>query len=63
MNKKLYKTDYNKMVSGVCNGIAEYFNIDVSIVRVLFALAILTGFGSPIILYIILAIILPTKLY
>ena len=63
MEKKFYKTDYNKMIFGVCNGIAEYFNIDVSIVRVIFVLAALLGFGTSIIVYIVLAIILPTKLY
>lgn len=63
MDKKFYKTDYNKMVSGVCNGLAEYFDMDVSIIRVVFALFIFFGVGSPIIFYIILAIILPTKLY
>lgn len=63
MNKKFYKTDYNKMISGVCNGLAEYFNIDVSIIRVIFALLLLVGYGSPILFYIVLAVILPTKLY
>ena len=63
MDKKFYKTDYNKMLFGVCNGIAEYFNVDVSLVRVVFALAALLGVGISIPLYIILAIILPTKLY
>lgn len=63
MEKRFYKTDYNKMLFGVCNGIAEYFNVDVSLVRVVFALAALLGVGISIPLYIILAIILPTKLY
>lgn len=63
MEKKLYKTDYNKMISGVCNGIAEYFNIDVSLIRLLFVLATLIGFGSALLVYIVLAIILPTKMY
>lgn len=63
MEKRLYKTDYNKMISGVCNGLAEYFNIDVSLIRIIFVLLVVAGFGSGIIIYIALAIILPTKMY
>ncbi|MDR3215362.1 MAG: PspC domain-containing protein [Bacilli bacterium] len=63
MNNKLYRTDYNKMCFGVCNGLAEYFNIDVSLVRIIFAVGFLVGFGSSLIIYIVMAIILPTKMY
>jgi len=63
MEKRLYKTDYNKMISGVCNGIAEYFNVDVSLIRIAFVLGGLFSFGTALILYIVLAIILPTKMY
>ncbi|MDL2212326.1 PspC domain-containing protein [Erysipelotrichaceae bacterium OttesenSCG-928-M19] len=63
MDKKFYKTDYNKMLFGVCNGLAEYFSIDVSLVRIIFVLATFLGFGMTIVLYIALAIILPTKMY
>ncbi|MDF9866600.1 phage shock protein C [Bacilli bacterium PM5-3] len=63
MEKRFYKTDYNKMLAGVCNGLSEYFNIDVSLIRVAFALSAILGFGTSILLYIVLAIVLPTKLY
>ena len=60
MNKKLYKSNSDKMVSGVCGGIAEYFNIDSTIVRLALVLFILLG-GSGILAYIICAIVIPTN--
>ena len=59
MNKKLYKSTTNRMLFGVCGGIAEYFNIDPTVVRVAWVLAALF-FGSGIIAYIIAAIIIPS---
>ena len=59
-NKKLYKIEQGKMICGVCGGIAEYFNIDVSLVRI--ATVILSCFGGGgLIAYIIAACILPKK--
>ncbi|MEG0283422.1 MAG: PspC domain-containing protein [Erysipelotrichales bacterium] len=63
MEKRLYKTAYNKMISGVCNGLAEYLNIDVSIVRIIYAIFTIASFGTALLLYIVVAIILPTKNY
>lgn len=56
--KRLYKSTKNRMVCGVCGGIAEYLNIDPSIIRVLWVLFACAG-GSGLIAYIIIAIILP----
>ena len=58
-SRRLYKLESQKMVSWVCAGVAEYFDIDPSIVRIIWALVGLTGGG--IIAYIIAAIILPDK--
>lgn len=59
MKKLLYRSEKNKIIGGVCGGLGEYFNIDPSIVRIVFALAFFTeGFG--LLLYIILWIILPS---
>lgn len=60
MKKKLYKVDEGKMLFGVCGGIAEYFDVDPTIIRLLAILLILT-FGSGILFYIIAAIIMPKK--
>ena len=58
--KKLYKTEENKMICGVCAGLAEYLNMDVSIVRILMVL-FACACGSGVLVYIAAAIILPEK--
>ncbi|HOJ79127.1 MAG TPA: PspC domain-containing protein [Bacillota bacterium] len=58
--KRLYKVDEGKMIDGVCAGIAEYFNIDPSLVRIGWVIFTLTG-GAGLLAYIIAAIILPRK--
>ncbi len=58
MNKTLAKSSTDRKISGVCGGIAEYFNIDSTIIRLIFAFSIIFwGFG--LLLYIIAAIIMP----
>ena len=58
MEKRLYKSNQNKMIDGVCGGIAEYFGVDPTVVRLLWALFSLMG-GSGILAYIIAALIIP----
>lgn len=60
MTKKLYKSD-NKMVCGVCAGIAEYFNIDPTLVRLLTVFFMFAGVGSGLIAYIVAAVIIPDR--
>lgn len=57
--KRLYRSESNRMICGVCAGIAEYILIDPTIVRLLFALLGFTGTG--IIAYFVAAIIIPTE--
>lgn len=58
--KQLYRSEKDKMLAGVCGGLAEYFNQDPTLVRVIFVL--LTSFGGPgIVLYLVLWLILPTE--
>ena len=59
MNKKLYRNTSNKMVAGVCSGLAEYLNIDPTIVRLIWALIALSGAG--LLAYLVAAIIIPEK--
>ena len=59
MNKKLYRLEEGKMLCGVCAGIAEYFNIDPTIVRLIWALFVCTGSG--LLAYVIAAFIIPVK--
>ena len=58
MEKRLYKSNKNKMIDGVCAGIAEYFNIDPTLVR-LGAVVLTWAGGSGVLAYIICAIIVP----
>lgn len=60
MEKRLYKSNVDKKLDGVCAGIAEYFNIDPTVIRLLWVLATLFV-GSGIIAYIIAAIVMPRK--
>lgn len=60
--KQLYRVEEDKIFSGVCAGLAEYLNMDVGLVRVLFVLTfILSGFIPVVIVYIVLAVMLPSK--
>ena len=56
--KKLYRNTENKMLAGVCSGIADYFDIDPTLVRLGWVLFSLLG-GTGLLAYIIAAIIIP----
>ena len=60
MKKKLYKSDTEKKLDGVCGGIAEYFDVDPTVIRLAWVIFSLCG-GSGLIAYIICAIIMPRK--
>lgn len=62
MAKKLYRSTLDKMIGGVAGGLAEYFDIDATLVRVLFVVVVFLG-GGGIIAYIILWIVVPQKPY
>jgi phage shock protein C len=62
MAKKLYRSTVDKMIGGVAGGLAEYFDIDSTLVRVLFIVVVFLG-GGGIIAYIILWIVVPQKPY
>ena len=57
MEKKLYRSNTNKMLCGVCGGIGEYFNIDPTIVRLIWSIFICSG--PSILAYFIAALIIP----
>jgi phage shock protein C len=62
MNKKLYRDEYHKVIGGVCSGLADYFDMDVTVIRLLFAFSVII-MGVGFIPYIILWIVLPRKDY
>lgn len=57
--KRLIKSFRNKMICGVCGGIGEYFNIDPTVIRLIWAILTVCGVGSGIIVYIIAAVVMP----
>ena len=61
MKKKLYKIEQGKKLDGVCGGIAEYFDIDPTLVRLIWILFTACSLGSGIIAYIIEEIVMPKK--
>ena len=62
MEKKLQRIEQDKMIAGVCTGLADYFDVDVTWVRVAFVLAVMAG-ASGILAYIVLWIAVPRRPY
>ncbi|MCI6338641.1 PspC domain-containing protein [Prevotella sp. P2-180] len=60
MNKKFYLSETDKKIGGVCGGLAEYFGIDSLILRLIFV-ALIIGWGTGLLLYILLWILAPKK--
>ena len=60
MNKKLYRSVSDKKLAGVCGGIAEYFGLDSTLIRVGWAIVSLFA-GAGVLAYIVCALIIPEK--
>ena len=60
MERRLYRNKENKIIGGVCAGLAEYFDIDPVLVRLLFVLLVFQG-GLGVLAYIILWIVVPAR--
>ena len=61
MVKRLYLSNTNKKIGGVCGGLGEYFDVDPTFVRVIFILLTLLSLGLGIIGYILIWMIIPRK--
>ncbi|MDD7113917.1 MAG: PspC domain-containing protein [Lachnospiraceae bacterium] len=59
MRRRLYKSDMDKKLMGVCGGIADYFNIDSTIVRLIFVFLTLCGGFPGVAAYLIAALVIP----
>lgn len=59
MNKKMTKSQNNRVLTGTLAGIAEYFGVDPTLARVIYVFASVFLIGAPILLYILLAILIP----
>lgn len=62
MKKRLYRSRRDVMIAGVCGGIAEYFDVDPTIVR-LIAVVLILGWGSGLLAYLIAVLIIPKNPY
>lgn len=58
-DKRLYRSSTKCMLAGVCGGIAEYFNIDPTLIRLAWIILTCMGFGTGIVAYVIAAIVIP----
>ncbi len=59
MEKTFRRSQADKILFGVCGGIGQYLNVDPLIVRIVFAVAFFLGLGSPLLIYLILALVTP----
>ena len=57
--KRLYRAEEGKMLSGVCGGLARYFDVDPTIVRLIWAGASILSVGTGVLAYIVATIIIP----
>ncbi|PKO16929.1 MAG: hypothetical protein CVU39_06840 [Chloroflexi bacterium HGW-Chloroflexi-10] len=60
-NKRLIRSRSDRMISGVCGGLANYFNIDATIVRLVFALSFFLLYPGTILIYLILLLVMPDE--
>ena len=58
--RRLYRSKTNRQVAGVCGGLAEHFNVDATLIRVLFVVLAVLG-GSGLLLYVAMWIIIPKE--
>lgn len=60
-DKKLYRSTENKKIAGVCSGLAEYLNVDPTIIRILWLIFVFSSFGIGLLIYILFIIVVPEK--
>ena len=60
MEKKLYRSRTDKKLAGVCGGLATYLNVDVSVIRLIWVLAVLFA-GCGLLAYIVCALVIPEE--
>ncbi|WP_212936434.1 PspC domain-containing protein [Bacillus hominis] len=58
MSKKLYKSETDKMLFGVCGGLGEYFDISTTLIRIIWVIAVLC-FGTGFLAYLICLLLMP----
>ncbi|MEN6482594.1 MAG: PspC domain-containing protein [Anaerolineaceae bacterium] len=58
--KRLYRNPTNQMIAGVCSGLADYFDIDVTLIRIIFVILFFAAMNG-ILIYVVLWILMPIK--
>ena len=61
MERKLYRSKTDRKLLGVLGGVAKYFNIDATILRIIYVLLSIFVIGCPIIIYLIVALVIPEE--
>jgi phage shock protein C len=60
-SKKLYRSRSNRIIAGVCAGLGEFFAIDPTVVRLIFVLGMIFGFGSFAFAYLVMIFVVPEE--
>jgi phage shock protein C len=60
--KQLTRSTSNRMIAGVCAGLGDYLGIDPTIIRLLAVLAFFTGFSGIVLVYLVIAIVVPEQM-
>jgi phage shock protein C len=62
MNKKLYRSEHNRIIAGICGGVGEYFDVDPVVVRLIYLLiTVFTGLVPGIVTYLLAMLIVPER--
>ncbi len=61
MEKRLYRPRNDRIIAGVCSGLGHYFNLDPVLIRVLAVIVGFMSFGTLLLLYLVLALIIPLE--
>lgn len=59
--KHLYRSRSNRVFAGVCGGLAEFFGLDATLIRLAFVLGVVFGFGSLLVVYLVMLFIVPEE--
>ena len=60
-SKKLYRSRNDRMIAGVCAGLADFFGMDPTVMRLIFVLGMVLGFGSFALIYLVMIFIVPEE--
>ena len=58
--RRLYRSNSDRMIAGVCGGLADFFNIDPTVMRIIFVIFLLLG-GNGLLIYLVLWLIVPLE--